>query len=131
MPAQFVFTGRSGATYIFDLLDARRCLKAWPGLYAFIRLNLFAETRLLYIGESFCMGTRLSHHERWREAVKKGANHIAVRHSPRTDLRLDEERDLIKGNNPPLNRVHRLTLADVSPKAAKLRAEINAARAYE
>jgi hypothetical protein len=129
METRFVFAGRSGASYEFTVYLNHLRWRRWQGLYMFARLDLFGATKIFYIGESFCLHTRLQNHERWAEARKRGATHVFVRECARYDVRLKEEKDLIKALHPKLNSVHRLSVMDTLPEEERRRRMVE--RGYE
>ena len=79
---------------------------AWsdvPGIYVFAVPNGLYGWAPLYIGQASSLKDRLSHHERWDEAARRGAVHI---HAKRVGGQADRdriERSLIQRYQPPMN----------------------------
>ncbi|WP_324051243.1 GIY-YIG nuclease family protein [Aeromonas caviae] len=73
------------------------------GIYIFAKIEANGRWRALYIGQASSFSNRLSNHERWAEAVKKGATHIHARVITEQKQRDIIEEQLIKINQPPLN----------------------------
>lgn len=74
-----------------------------PGIYIFAGLNQASKWVPLYIGQASSLSDRLTGHERWAEAVRRGATHI---HAMVVNYQRDRdiiEQMLIRAFQPPLN----------------------------
>lgn len=74
-----------------------------PGIYIFAGLDQLNRWVPLYIGQASSLSDRLSGHERWAEAVRRGATHIHAK-----VVNVQRERDIIEQQlistfQPPLN----------------------------
>jgi hypothetical protein len=79
---------------------------AWndvPGIYVFAVPNGLSGWAPLYIGQASSLKDRLSNHERWDEAARRGAAHIHARVVTSAADRDRVERDLIQKYQPPMN----------------------------
>lgn len=80
---------------------------AWnnvPGLYIFAKVDSSRYWRALYIGSTDSLSNRLSHHERWDEALRQGMTHIHARVESNYTQRLLLEQHLVQRFNPPMNQ---------------------------
>lgn len=73
------------------------------GIYIFAGVNANQKWVALYIGQASSFADRIPNHERWEDAVKRGATHvhacIVTTQSERDSL----EESLIRTFQPPLN----------------------------
>lgn len=79
---------------------------AWndiPGIYVFAVPNGLSGWAPLYIGQASSFKDRLSNHERWDEAARRGAAHIHAKVVRSAADRDRVERDLIQMHQPPMN----------------------------
>lgn len=72
------------------------------GLYIFARLDPGGWVPL-YVGQTENFRNRLSHHDRWQEATRRGATHIHARTEVDREERVRIERDLIQAYQPLMN----------------------------
>jgi hypothetical protein len=102
--------GKSGKLYRYWLQTDVGRLLAVGGNYVFLKQLPNGNFVPVYFGQAEDLNDRLPGHERWAEAVRLGATHVAAHTTPAGEqARLDEERDLIERWNPPLNVQHRTT----------------------
>ena len=102
---------RAGRSLAFNVLDLEKPVPDMPGNYIFFRGGaaslqnalVTAMIEPIYIGTSESLFERLSNHDRWEEAQRKGATHIAANLVPDERARKAQEEDLIRRYNPPLN----------------------------
>jgi len=73
------------------------------GIYIFTRLNAQGLWLPLYVGKTESFADRLPNHERWQEAMRRGATHIHAKAVRQAASRDQLERDLIQAYQPPLN----------------------------
>ena len=73
-----------------------------PGLYVFARLDPGGWVPL-YVGQTENFRHRLPNHERWQEAMQRGATHIHARTEVTQEERDRIERDLIQAYQPLMN----------------------------
>jgi hypothetical protein len=71
------------------------------GCYLFLKATVWGWIPV-YVGETGCFRDRFRNHEKWPEAVRCGANQVAV-HPATLWARLTAERDLIDFWNPICN----------------------------
>jgi len=79
---------------------------AWndvPGIYVFAVHDGLYGWGPLYIGQASSLKDRLSSHERWDEAARRGAVHIHAKLVRSATNRDRVERDLIQKYQPPMN----------------------------
>lgn len=91
------------SSYEFEALPPAASWKDIPGIYIFSGLNHANKWVPLYIGQASSLSDRLSGHERWAEAARRGATHI---HAMAVKLQRDRdiiEQQLIHTFQPPLN----------------------------
>ncbi len=105
------WTGLSGSKYRYWFLPGiNGPFKAEGGNYTFVRPSGSGLWLPVYFGETNDFSTRLPDHERWADALRAGATHIMAHTTPAGErVRLNEETDLIKRWNPPLNAQMRRT----------------------
>ena len=93
--------------YDFTVYAPNATWNAVGGVYVFAGINEQNQWFPLYIGQSESLAARLPTHERWSEAVQRGATHVHAMAVPLEANRLAIESDLIQRFDPPLNRQHR------------------------
>ena len=83
---------------------------AWSevgGLYVFSAqepgLQGSLQWLVLYVGETQSFAKRLPTHEKWPEAVQKGATHVLALTEQKATKRAELERKMISELQPPLN----------------------------
>ena len=102
--------GQSGKTYRYWFLDRTGPINAVAGNYAFVMELANGSYRPVYFGETDDLQDCITSHERWNEAVRRGAKHVMGHTTPAGGLaRCDEEMDLVQRWNPPLNVQYRTT----------------------
>ena len=76
-----------------------------PGVYIFAELDR-ADGRWFahYIGQTSSFKDRLPSHDRWMEAVERGATHIHAKTVGDRDTRITMEKELIESYKPAMNR---------------------------
>lgn len=72
-------------------------------VYGFLKKNANQSYHILYIGKASSMSDRQDDHERWKEAVKKGATHIMARVITDEKTRQAVEKALISFYQPEMN----------------------------
>ena len=81
------------------------------GLYVFVQHQVDTQGNpqwyAWYVGQTQSFSDRLPTHERWPEAVRKGANQIHARTEEDGLKREALEKELIEAYEPPLNLEHR------------------------
>jgi len=99
------FPGKSGNFYRYWFLANRdaKSIKTVAGNYMFIKQSGNGWVPV-YIGQAQNLSERISTHERWKDAVARGAtNAVAHTTEGREAARLAEERDLIEYWKPSCN----------------------------
>lgn len=98
------WTGVSGWGYDYGVYPLGTTIINAPGNYILTRLT-DGFWHPLYIGEAQDLGRRCcATHEKWAAAIRLGATHIHLRFNPSgRQSRLDEETDLRRAFNTPLN----------------------------
>lgn len=86
----------------FEVCKQHLPWNATPGVYIFVIWNGYRYVPL-YVGQTDDFSRRMPNHERWREAVGRGANHIFAKVVPRQADRDALERYLIQQLKPPMN----------------------------
>lgn len=81
--------------------------KKVPGLYIFAFLLQGNTWYPLYVGQTDDFSSRLPSHERFLEAIQRGATHIHAVHIPQKIDRNRLEQMLIQRLQPQLNAHHR------------------------
>jgi len=87
-----------------------RFVNSFPGIYMFCQIcqiDAGLVWRSVYIGQSDNVRQRLRYHERWNQAVCRGAWHVHVLFMKDRPYRDVYERFFICLLNPPLNKHHR------------------------
>jgi len=107
MTTKIIWTAPLGQSLEFWVYSSLSALENLAGIYAFCRRELDGSYTVLYIGQSQDLLDRLRRHERWRQAVDRGASVVAVA------IVLDEkardyfEQSMIREFDPPLNDHYR------------------------
>lgn len=99
----------NGQTLNFDVYDTNTDWNSVAGLYIF-SYQTANGWRALYVGKTENFQSRFSSHERWNEAVRKGATHIHAMIVPLVESRERWEGALIQHLQPPMNVQHRTVL---------------------
>lgn len=73
------------------------------GIYIFARPFL-GQWQAIYVGQASSFKDRLGNHERWTEALRRGATHIHALIVPLQASRNNIEQSLIQTYQPPLNQ---------------------------
>jgi len=95
-----------GRTFTFTSFDPRYVTwHSTAGVYGFMSKGILGPIPL-YFGECQSFANRLPNHERWDEAVRRGADAIIAMVTP-AHLRYDIEQELIAVHNPVMNTHHR------------------------
>jgi hypothetical protein len=99
--------GSAGISYDYDAYDMDGQWNDAPGNYAFAYL-LGGFWYLVYVGQCDSFSRRIPSHERWAEAVRRGATHVLAQTNTAGELaRLTQERDIISRYHPTMNVQHR------------------------
>ena len=112
-----------GLHYEFDAYDASLTLN-WnqvAGIYIFTFFD-GSLWRALYIGQAKDFSDRLLNHERWSEAVRRGATHVHAKVVAHETTRTTLEQKLIEHCQPPMNQQLRsgLTTNPILTRLAEL-----------
>ncbi|CAN1721194.1 GIY-YIG nuclease family protein [Hyphomicrobium sp. 1Nfss2.1] len=106
--------GLSGTRYRYWFLatpSVASSIHSVGGNYAFVTQLPNGNFYPLYFGKADDLSARIPNHERWAEAVQRGATFVMAHSTPAGDAaRCAEERDLIQRWNPVLNVQHRTVL---------------------
>jgi excinuclease UvrABC nuclease subunit len=73
------------------------------GIYIFAGVNSNRNWVALYIGQASSFADRVPNHERWDDAVKRGATHVHACIVPTQAERDRLEESLVRAFQPPLN----------------------------
>ena len=99
--------GFSGLLYAYDVYSISSPWNDVPGNYVFAGQQ-GGIWQLLYVGQCDSFSERIPSHERWAEAVQRGATHVlAQTNTAGEPARLAQERDIIGRHQPPMNVQHR------------------------
>jgi hypothetical protein len=90
-------------TLDFIVYDTNTLWNEFAGLYIFAYLS-GEYWHALYVGQTTDFSSRLPSHERWDEAVQKGATHIHALLVPQAANRDKVEKMLIQNLQPPMNQ---------------------------
>ena len=103
----FETRGISGNVYRFEIFSKwQRFEKNVSAVYAFLaqdEKNPY-QLKIIYIGQSEDLDHRLTNHNKWSEAVKRGFSHLGVLRMSTSQLD-SIERDLVRFHEPELNEV--------------------------
>jgi hypothetical protein len=107
------WNGATGAAYRYWFLETPKSpssIKDEGGNYAFVKQLSNGTFVPLYFGVADSLRNRIPNHDRWNDALRAGATHVMAHTTQAGEAaRIAEERDLIRGWNPPLNVHHRTT----------------------
>jgi hypothetical protein len=98
--------GSSGREYAFDSFDLDAEFADVGAIYIFARQSfglLPPSLDLIYVGKATELGSRLSSHEKWPQALRMGANRLLVMKVGHLTDRTSVEEDIIAFNCPALN----------------------------
>lgn len=103
------FTTGAGLRYDFNAYPK---LSLWPnsaGIYLFVQPPApgYSKWPLFYVGQTESFAQRLPFHERWDEAARRGATHVAICAIPNALQRSQIEELMIKTYGPVLNDMHK------------------------
>jgi hypothetical protein len=104
--ADATFTGASGTQYSFAVYPLNTSFGDVGAVYIFTKRTATQDNgthKLLYIGESGELGTRISNHEKLPCVNQHGGNCICVHGDNSQDSRRNKESDLISHYDPPCN----------------------------
>lgn len=106
MSLDFLWYGPNGTPYEYRVYGLNTNWNDVPGNYIFVTREDHIGWVPLYIGETGSFQYRLdANHEKWAEALHLGMTHIhAHTGSPVYEYRRQEEWNLIRNYNPPLNK---------------------------
>lgn len=98
--------GASRATYTYGIYKMDGDWNLVPGNYIFAKETSPGVWEALYVGQTESFRARITpNHEEWERAIRLGATHIHARvNQAGKTARLEEESDLIRSLNPPLNQ---------------------------
>lgn len=103
--------GESGNSYEFGIYTTDHDFNENSGgVYVFSKRERNGESAvhtILYIGKAIKFNQRLNSHEKWEKAAKLGANCICIFAVQKETEMLSIEEDLIKGQSPQLNIIHK------------------------
>lgn len=103
--------GKSGTPHEFSIYTTDHEFRENSGgVYAFSKREKSGDNinhTILYVGKAIKFNQRLDNHEKWKDAVKLGANCICALSVEKESNMLAIEEDLIKGLSPKLNIVHK------------------------
>jgi hypothetical protein len=109
--AKLELAGKSGKKYSFSIYPIDEECKDESGIYAFtkrMKENDGSFTHyVIYIGKAKSFETRFYDHHKDDCIDKKGANCLCLMKVSAESDREEYEKDLIRGQNPPCNEVHR------------------------
>ena len=100
MARQFDFSGKSGASYRYTLLEEGHPL--WPsgGNYLYVRKGEKGP-QVVYAGEAESLFR--GYHDHWDRARAHGATDIYLRLNISGSVRREEQADIIARHQPPMN----------------------------
>ncbi|MEO5375005.1 MAG: hypothetical protein H7840_12100 [Alphaproteobacteria bacterium] len=97
--------GASGVIYYYEASTIDAPWSDVAGNYAFASPIESEQWRILYVGETSSLRECLSSHDLWPEAVSSGCTHVLAHVNDGGDQARElEERDLVEGLAPPMNR---------------------------
>lgn len=94
-----------GLTLPFQVLPMSANWADVGGVYIFCKPGADGSHLALYIGKTESFAQRFSRHERWPEAVQKGATHLLVTLLHKEADRVKVESALIQKHKPPMNQL--------------------------
>ena len=92
-----------GKKHEFEVYSPNVSWNSVGGIYIFTYLQANNYWKPLYIGQTEDFSQRIPNHERWAEAVRRGATHIHVKVVSHASTRDVLELMLIKYCQPPMN----------------------------
>ena len=96
--------GISGSSYRFTVFEMYGTWNDYPGLYLFAGIQN-GRWKPFYIGETQSFKERMPMHERWTDAILRGATHVhAFVYRGEEWNRRKLEMDLIQNYRPELNQ---------------------------
>lgn len=93
------------SNYEFDIHQHSANWNDVAGIYIFAGRNLQNQWVPLYIGQASSLRNRLPNHERWMDAVRKGATHVHAKAVHAQQDRDNLEGLLIRTYQPTLNEL--------------------------
>lgn len=93
----------NGETLTFNIYDQSANWNNVAGLYIFSYSD-GQHWYALYVGQANDFSSRIPSHERWDEAVRKGANHVHALSVSQAANRDKWEKMLIQHLQPPMNQ---------------------------
>lgn len=112
-------TDATNCTYEYGLFTPDTSWADVGTVYGFLKKNPSGNYTILYIGKAVSMKDRHGDHERWKEAIKKGATHIMARVVKEESARQAEEKALIAHYKPEMNTHH--VKQGVAPQSGRAR----------
>lgn len=101
------WTSSNGTSFTFSVyVPGTTTWNNEGGIYVFAYW-FGGQWRPLYIGQAESIMERFRSHERWQEAVQRGATHVLILQEPSSRNRDLLERALIKELQPPMNQLLR------------------------
>lgn len=106
MSTSFIFRTSNGQSYQFSWHNKLSAWSAKPGIYCFGRpsAGLLQSPSIYYVGQTDSFHNRLPCHERWDEAVRRGATMVAAVIVENALVRDYIEREMIQQLQPVLNQ---------------------------
>lgn len=95
------------AGHNFEVLPKDANWSTAAGVYMFAHHNGRGYV-ILYVGQTDNFRERMRYHDRWDEAVRRGARFILATCVPRQLDRDALERQLIRQMQPPMNQMHKV-----------------------
>lgn len=107
--SNLTFRTSNGTTYVFEPHPYYTNWNPVGGVYMFGRQSSGhpGGWEIFYVGQTDNFQRRFSNHERWAEAVRRGATHILATVVPTQAARDILERELIQAIQPPMNDQHK------------------------
>lgn len=103
--------GKSGTSYEFGIYTTdHEFQENHGGVYAFSKREKNGDKithTVFYIGKAVKFNQRLNAHEKWEKAANLGANCVCIFTVQKETEMLSIEEDLIKGQSPQLNIIHK------------------------
>ena len=95
--------GQSGREYTYYIYPIGNDFKEEAGNYIFAKTNSSNKWVPQYIGQTKNLNNRLENHEKEDCAIRYGATHIHAHLESNSQVRLNEEKDLIDKWSPVCN----------------------------
>jgi hypothetical protein len=97
--------GASGVSYSYRPMTIDAPWDNAPGNYAFASQIELGHWQVYYVGEASSLRECLPSHDLWPKAAALGCTHVLAHvNDDGAQARQLEERDLVAGLNPPMNR---------------------------